>query len=166
MSVMRRLAVSVVVLLATCAAVAAAQPSAQSVTAGQLRVKFKQAMGDKLLVNRTISYPGHYVALDVGVPTIAKKGKYGTFTIYVVNGADVEADVTDLLADGHTGVLGTPGAGKIYWESGSTLYGDKYWMAKRQYGETVVLWWIGSKPVKKTDKSFKRLHAFLTKATS
>jgi hypothetical protein len=37
-------------------------------------------------------------------------------------------------------------------------------MAKKRYGGNVVLWWIGSKPVKKTDKTFKRLHTALLKA--
>jgi hypothetical protein len=31
--------------------------------------------------------------------------------------------------------------------------------------DEVVLWWIGEKPVKKTDATFKRLHTVLTKAT-
>jgi hypothetical protein len=166
MRVMRRLAAALVVLFALSASIAAAQPGSATVTGTQLKAKFKASTGDKLLVNRKISYPGHYVAFDAGAASIAKKAKYGTFTIYLVTGADVEAEVTDLLADAHTGVLGTPSAGKIYWEAGSTLYGDLYWMAKRRYGDNVVLWWIGSKPVKKTDASFKRLHTFLTKATS
>ncbi len=166
MSLMRRFAAALVLLLALSATVAAAHPSATSLTATQLKVRFKQSTGDKLLVSKNFSYAGHYTAFDLGVPTIAKKGKYGTFTVYLVNGGDLEAEVTDLLADGHTGVLGTPGAGNIYWESGTTLYGDKYWMAKRRYGANVVLWWISSKPVKKTDKTFKRLHTALTKAAS
>ncbi len=152
------------VVLALVAATALAQPSASSVTATQLTTAFKKSTGDRLLVNKKMSYPGHYRAYDAGVATIARKGKYGTFTVYLVTGADVEAEVTDLLADGRTGVLGVPGAGSIYWEAGSTLYGDLYWMAKKRYGENVVLWWIGSKPVKKTDKTFKRLHAALMKA--
>ena len=166
MTLMRRLAAAFLVLLAVSATSALASSSASTVTAAQLKVTFKKATGDKLVVNRKISYPGHYVAFDVGAASIAKKAKYGTFTVYLVTGADVEAEVTDLLADGHTGMLGTPSAGKIYWESGKTLYGDSYWMAKRRYGTNVVLWWIGSKPVKKTDRTFKRLHTTLTKATS
>ena len=61
-------------------------------------------------------------------------GKFGRFTIYVVTSGD-EEDVTRLLADGHTGVLGTPGPSTIYWESGSTfpnfLYrcADDEWVA-------------------------------------
>ncbi len=145
---------------------AVAQAStAPAVTTTQLTARFKQATGDKLLFNKNASYAGHYRAYDVGVQTIAKKGKYGTFTVYLVTGADLETDVTDLLADGHTGVLGEPGPGNIYWEEGSTVYGDKFWQAKKRYGQNVVLWWIGSQPVKKTDRTFKRLHAALTKAT-
>jgi hypothetical protein len=166
MSQMRRFAGVLLLALALTASAALAQSSATSVSAAQLKASFKKSTGDKLLVSKNYSYPGHYTAFDLGVVTIAKKGKYGTFTLYLVNGPDVQAEVTDLLADGHTGALGTPGPGNIYWESGSTVYGDKYWMAKRQYGENVVLWWIGSKPVKKTDKTFKRLHTALLNATS
>ncbi len=161
---MSRFAAVAAVVVAVVAATALAQPSASRVTAAQLTTAFKKSTGDKLLVNRKMSYPGHYVAYDAGVATIARKGKYGTFTVYLVTGPDVEAEVTDLLADGHTGVLGAPGAANIYWESGSTVYGDQYWLAKKRYGENVVLWWIGSKSVKKTDKTFKRLHAALLKA--
>lgn len=161
---MRHAAAALAVLVVTVASVALAQ--AQNVTAAQLTASFKKSTGDKLVLNKKMSYPGHYKAYDAGVATIARKGKYGTFTIYLVTGADVEGEVKDLLADGHTGALGTPGAASIYWESGKTLYGDPYWMAKKRYGGNVVLWWIGTKPVKKTDKTFKRLHAALLKATS
>ena len=133
--------------------------SAPTLTAAQLTTRFKQSTGDRLLVNRNMSNAGHYTAYDAGVTTIARQGKYGTFTAYLVTGADVETEVADLLADGRTGVLGTPGPGKIYWEAGTTIRGDRYWLAKRRYGDNVVLWWIGSKPVNKTDRTFKRLHA-------
>ena len=135
-----------------------------TLTTWQVSTRFKQATGDKLVQSRKASYPGHYVAFDLGVVTIAKKAKYGTFTVYVVTDPDVETQVTDLLADGHTGVLGTPSAGNIHWESGRTIYGDRFWLAKRRYGANVVLWWIGSTPVRKTDATFRRLHAALTKA--
>jgi len=166
MFVMRRLAAALLVLLVVPATAALAASSSPTVTAAQLKASFKRSTGDKLLVNRKSSYPGHYVAFDVGAASIAKKAKYGTFTIYLITGAEVDAEVTDLLADGHTGVLGSPSAGNIYWEYGKTLYGDPYWMAKRRYGQNVVLWWIGSKPVKKTDRTFKQLHKTLAKATS
>ena len=144
--------------------VAQASPSS-GITAAQLTAGFKKATGDKLLLNRKVSYPGHFRAYDVGVPTIAKKGKYGTFTIYLVTGSDVEADVEDLLADGYTGVLGTPGPSNIYWEAGTSIYGDKYWLAKKRYGPNVVLWWMGEKPVKRVDRTFKLLHRTLLKLT-
>lgn len=166
MSMMRPLAAAVALTLAlSVATTVASASSASGITAAQLTTRFKQSTGDKLVVNKKFSYAGHYKAFDVGVATIAKKGKYGTFTIYLVTGADLETEITDLLADGHTGVLGTPGAGNIYWEHGTSIYGDEYWLAKRRYGENVVLWWTGSKPVKKTDKTFKRLHTALTRAT-
>jgi hypothetical protein len=161
---MRHAAAALAVLVVIAASVALAQAPA-NVTAAQLTASFKKSTGDRLVPNKKMSYPGHYKAYDAGAVSIARKAKYGTFTVYLVTGTDVEAEVTDLLADGHTGALGTPGAANIYWESGKTVYGDQYWMAKKRYGGNVVLWWIGSKPVKKTDKSFKRLHAALLKAT-
>ena len=117
-------------------------------------------------MNPRASYAGHYRAYDLGVATFAKRGKWGTFTVYLVTGADVEADVTDLLSDTRTGVLATPTAGGIYWEQGATLQGQVYWQAKRRYGQNVVVTWIGSSATKKLDASWKRLHAALTKATS
>jgi hypothetical protein len=163
MNQMRRFVEALAILLAFSTAVAAAQTPASGITALQLQTRFKQITGDKLVVNKKSTYPGHYKAYDLGVPTIARKAKYGTFTVYLVTGADVEAEVKDLLADGHTGMLGTPGPGNIYWEEGKTIYGDVYWLAKRRYGGNVVLWWIGSKPMKKTDATWKRLHTTLTK---
>ena len=156
----RSLIICSLVLLALPALVAAAGPT---LTPWQVTTRFKQATGDKLVVNRKSTYPGHYTALDLGAVTIAKKGRYGTFTVYVVGAGDVETDVTDLLADGHTGVLGTPSTGSIYWESGTTIYGDRFWLAKRRYGANVVLWWIGDQQVRKTDATFKRLHTALTR---
>ena len=67
----------------------------------------------------------------------------------------------DLLADSHTGFVETPSAGGIYWEPNSTLYGDQYWLAKKRYGQNVVLYWSTSTAVKKTDATFKRLHRTL-----
>ena len=160
---MRRLLLCAVLLLLAAGGVRAASPS---LTPWQVTTRFKQATGDKLVVNRRSSYPGHYTALDLGAVTIAKKARYGTFTVYVVTDPDLEAQVTDLLADRHTGVLGTPGTGNIYWEAGTTIYGDDFWLAKRRYGTNVVLWWIGSQPVQKTDATFRRLHKALTKVTA
>jgi hypothetical protein len=166
MSTMRPLVAALALVLAlSFSATVASASSASGITAAQLTTSFKQSTGDKLVLNKKSSYAGHYKAFDVGVVTIARKGKYGTFTIYLVTGADVQAEVTDLLADARTGVLGTPGAGNIYWEPGTSIFGDRYWLAKRRYGENVVLWWSGEKPVKKTDKTFKRLHMALTNAT-
>jgi hypothetical protein len=163
---MRRFAV-VAVLALTCAlplAVAQAGPEA-SITAAQLTKSFRQTTGDKLVPNRPLSYAGHYKAYDVGPQSIARKGKYGTFTIYLVTGADVEADVQELLADARSGELGKPGPSNIYWEPGSTVFGDEYWLAKKRYGTNVVLWWTSEGPTKKVDKTFKRLHAALLRAT-
>jgi hypothetical protein len=139
--------------------------AAPATTSTQLTTRFKAATGQKLVVNKQRSYAGHYRAYDGGIQTAALKARFGTFAVYLVTATDVEAEAKDLLADSHTGQLGTPSAGKIYWEQGVSLYGDKYWQAKRRYGQNVVLTWIGSSSAKKTDATWKRLHAALTAAT-
>jgi hypothetical protein len=161
---MRRLVIALASVLVAAAA-AASSTASPATTATQLTTRFKAATGEKLVASKPKSYTGHYRAYDLGVQTIARKARWGTFTVYLVTGADTEAEVTDLLADSHTGALGQPTAGGIYWESGTTIHGDKFWMAKRRYGQNVVLWWIGSSGVKKTDATFKRLHTALTAAT-
>ena len=104
-------------------------------------------------------------AYDLGVATAANKARWGTFTVYLVTAANADAEVGDLLSDSHTGMLGTPSAGGIYWEQGVTLQGVSYWQAKRRYGQNVVVKWIGPTGAKKTDASWKRLHKALTAAT-
>ena len=153
-------------MLALAALTTTSSIAATTTTATQLTTRFKTATGgQKLVVNKQQSYAGHYKAYDGGPQTAALKARYGTFVVYLVAAADVESQVTDLLADTHTGELGAPSAGKIYWEQGVSLYGDEYWQAKRRYGQNVVLSWIGSTPAKKTDATWKRLHAALTAAT-
>ncbi len=152
-------------MLALAALMTSTSVAAPTTTAGQLTKRFKAATGQKLVVNKQWSNAGHYTAYSGGVQTPALKARYGTFVVYLVTAADVETEVTRLLADTHTGELGAPAAGKIYWETGSSIYGDAYWQAKRRYGQNVVLTWIGSTPAKKTDATWKRLHAALTAAT-
>jgi hypothetical protein len=163
---MRRIVFSCALLCALFAlsAHAAASVAAPSTTALQLTKRFKAATGEKLVRNSLLSSPGRYVAYDLGVQTITRKARWGTFTVYLVTSPDVETVVTDLLED-KRGQLGTASAGNIYWESGVTLQGVTYWQAKRRYGTNVVLKWIGSSNAKKTDASWKRLHLALTKAT-
>ncbi len=153
-------------LVGTFALLPATMVAGTEVSTTQTVNGFRTVTGDRLLVNKRASFPGRYVALDLGTPSISTRGRYGTFTVYVVTAPDAESQVADLLADGHTGKLGTPGPGNIFWESGSTLRGERYWLAKRRYGANVVLWWIGSTPVRKTDASFQRLHKALTAAAS
>ena len=72
--------------------------------------------------------------------------------MYLATAADVEAEVTDLLSDSHTGMLGTPSAGGIYWEQGADaaaatlLAGEAALRAERRRSK-----WIGSTSAKKTD---------------
>lgn len=135
----------------------------QAITAAQLVKRFKAATGSTLRVDRRASYPGHYTALALA-GSIANQGRYGRFVVFVVGPKTQAADVTDLLADGHTGVLGTPGPSTIYWESGSTIGGEQFWLAKKSYGANVVLWWYGS--TRKIDRTFKRVHLALRRAVS
>lgn len=161
---MRRLVFALLAMLVLTAG-AAAITASPATTATQLTTRFKKATGEKLVLNTTRSYAGHFKAYDLGVQTLTRQARWGTFTVYLVTGADVEAEVTGLLADARTGMLGQPSSGNIYWEAGSTIRGDPYWRAKRRYGQNIVLHWIGSSPVKKTDATWKRLHTALTAAT-
>jgi hypothetical protein len=157
-----------VLLIALLALVAVGSTAAavNTTTAAQLTSRFKAATGAKLVRNKTLSYAGHYAAYDLGAhPSAANAARFGQFTVYLVTAADPSADVDKLLADTHTGVKGTPGPGNIYWEAGSTLYGDKYWQAKRQYSQNVVVKWTTTSAVRKTDATWKRLHTALTAAT-
>jgi hypothetical protein len=162
MSFVRRLLVIAVLACLVAATIASAAPGT---TATQLTTRFKAATAEKLVANKQLSYAGHYKAYDLGLSTAFKRARWGTFTVYLITGADVETEVTSLLAHSRTGQLGTPTAGGIYWEQGATLHGQVYWQAKRRYGQNVVLKWIGSSATQKTDASWKRLHTALTKAT-
>lgn len=156
------------VLISVLALVAVGSTAAavSTTTAAQLTSRFKAATGVKLVRNKTLSYAGHYTAYDLGAhPSAVNSARFGKFTVYLVTAADPAADVNDLLADTHTGLKGTPGPGNIYWEAGATLYGDKYWQAKRLYGQNVVVKWTTASTVRKTDVTWKHLHAALTTAT-
>jgi hypothetical protein len=154
---MRRAHLSLALLAALVALTVAVAPAsgATALTASQVIARFKAATGSTLLVDKHSSYRGHYTALSLS-PSLSNQGRYGRFTLYVVGASATTADVTKLLADGHTGVVGTPGAASIYWESGQYLGGGTFWLAKKQYGANLVLWWFGSK--KKVDAAFTRIH--------
>ena len=156
---MRRAVAAVVVLVLVGALAAGVAVSATSAhTPAQVVARFKALTHTTLVVDKRSSYPGHYTAL--GVPqSISNIGRYGRFTIWVVTSGN-EEDVHDLLANPHTGELGTPGLSSIYWEQGSTMGGTLYWLAKKRYGTDLVLWWYGSK--QKIDAGFQRLHRPLT----
>ena len=157
--------VYLVAMFALASLLATSSVASSSTTATQLTTRFKAASGQKLVLSKQRSYAGHYKAYDGGIQTSALKARFGTFMVYLVTATDVETEVTGLLADSHTGQLGARSAGGIYWEQGVSLYGDKYWQAKRRYGQNVVLTWVGSSPAKKTDATWKRLHKALTAAT-
>jgi hypothetical protein len=153
--------VSVVVALAA----GTASGGSSAVTVTQLKSGFKKATGQTLVVDRARSSAGRYTAFNLGVQTKTKQARYGTFTIYLVTSPDPASVIPTLLQDAHTGVVGTPGAGGIRWESVSLLTGQTGWMAKRPYGANVVLWWTSATPVKKTDRTWTTLHKALTVVT-
>jgi hypothetical protein len=145
-------------LLAALAALAVAVAPASGATAptaAQVVARFKAATGSTLLVDKRSSYAGHYTALSLS-PSISNLGRYGRFTLYVIDAGSLPADVDRLLSDPHTGVRGAPGPANIYWESGRYLSGSTFWLAKKQYGVNLVLWWYGSE--KKVNAAFSRLH--------
>jgi hypothetical protein len=152
-------------MLALAAVMTTSSVAAPSTTASQLTKRFKTATGEKLVRNTQVSYAGHYVAYDLGVPTPAKKAKWGTFTVYLVTGASLDTEVQDLLKNTRTGMLEKPTAGGVYWESGTTIYGQQYWQAKKRYGQNVVVKWIGPSGAKKLDAAWTRLHTALVRAS-
>ena len=110
-------------------------PPGPSLTTWQVSTRFKQATGDKL-----VSEPKGVLPGALRRPRSRGGDDREEGPLRDVHGLrrhrspTSRHEVTDLLADGHTGVLGTPGAGNIYWEPGRTIYGDRFWLAKRRYG--------------------------------
>ena len=149
------------VAVAGALSVSAAAARTSSLAPAQVVARFRVATGGKLIVDPRANYPGHYTALGVA-QSISNIGKFGRFTIYVVTSGS-EEDVDHLLADGRTAVLGAPGPSIIYWESGTTIRGDRYWLAKKRYGN-LVLWWYGT--AQKIDPTFRRLHRALLAMTT
>ncbi len=163
---MKKTSLVIAIATAVSASLAAGASGAPStVTVAQLKSGFKKATGQTLVVDRVASTAGHYTAFNLGVQTTTKRARYGTFTIYLVTGGDVAADVNRLLTDPHTGELVAPAAGGIYWEKDSTMSGTDIWMAKRPYGANVVIWWTTTSPARKTDRTWTVLHKALTSVT-
>jgi hypothetical protein len=154
---MRRAHLRLALLAALAVSAVAVVPAsgATALSASQTVARFKAATGSKLQVDKRASSPGHYTAL-VLAPSISNQAKYGRFTLYVVAPGATNGDVRTLLTDTHTGVLGAPGPSNIFWEQGRYLTGGTYWLAKKQYGANLVLWWYG--PEKKVNAAFKRVH--------
>jgi hypothetical protein len=141
-------------LLAASATASTARPA---LTPSVLAKEFATATGTRLHVDSRASVRGHYTAL-VGSQSIAEIGAYGRFVIYVFSTSSLK-DVNELLANTHTGVLGAPGSASVYWEHGTTMGGDRFWLAKKRYGPNIVLWWYG--PQAKVTPPFGRLHRAL-----
>ena len=158
---MRRTCLSFALVVGLLAfAAVGARASSSPLTSSLVTARFKAATGAKLVADRASSYQGHYAALGLP-PSITNQARFGRFSLYVVGPATTADDVTQLLADSHTGALGTPGASQIYWEKGRYLTGGTYWLAKKQYGPNLVLWWYGTE--KKGSPAFPRVHKVLTK---
>jgi hypothetical protein len=142
--------------MATAQIAGAATPS--SLSSSQVVARFRAHTEARLRVDPRASYPGHYAAL--GLPlSIANTGRFGHFTVWVVSSGH-EEDVHGLLANAHTGLLGSPGPSSIYWEHGKTISGTSFWLAKKRYGPNIVLWWYGSRA--RIDATFQRLHRALS----
>jgi hypothetical protein len=147
--------------LAAVTAVASAHGAPATVTSAQLTAGFKKATGQKLVVDRGRTSTGHYTAYNLGAQTKTKQDRYGTFTIYLVTGPDVAGDVQRLLMDPHTGQVGAPATGGLYWEHDSTMTGQSVWLAKHLYGANVVLWWTTTSTTRKIDRTYATLHKAL-----
>lgn len=145
-------------LLALLTAVTVSARAAAPLTPHTAAARFQQATGVRLRPDPRLHYDGHWVALTA-LPSQANLGRFGTFTVYVLKGADLEADLHDLLADGHTGKLGAPSPGGIHWEPAPLISGGTAWLAKKRYGPNVVLWRYGTE--KRMDRSFRELHRAL-----
>jgi hypothetical protein len=147
-------------LAALVLALGASAATEARVTSAQVVKRFKAATGDTLRRDRAASDPGVYEALDFGSrPSFSLTARYGQITIFVVVADDVDAAVLELLEDSHTGGLAKPDAKGIYWEEGLTLHGERTWLAKKRYGQNLVLWSLGER--KRTDRRFARVDRVL-----
>lgn len=133
-------------------------PDTAALTPAQVIKRFETATGRKLAADARSARAGHYTALRLA-KSVTNIALYGDFTIWVVAPGALEADSRQLLTNAHTGALGTPGAAGIYWEQGSSLGGQAYWLGKKRYGANLVLWHYGT--AAKVDPAFKRLHKVL-----
>ncbi|MFN8221933.1 MAG: hypothetical protein U0R50_01645 [Gaiellales bacterium] len=129
-------------------------------TQAQVSKRFEKATGRRLAADAASSRAGHYVALRLP-RSVTTTALYGDFTLWLVQPGSLEADVTQLLTNVHTGELGSPGPGGIYWEQVTSLSGRTAWLAKKRYGPNLVLWHYG--PVHRVDPPFSRLHKALVK---
>jgi hypothetical protein len=154
---MRGIFAAALVCLLAPAASAGASTTEPALAPAVVAKEFAAATHMRLHVDSRTSVRGHYTAL-VGSQSIAEIGAYGRFVIYVV-GAERPDEVTELLTNLHTGVLGTPGPAAVYWEHGTSIGGDGYWLGKKRYGPNIVLWWYGAQA--KVTPPFARLHRVL-----
>lgn len=138
---------------------ATAAPLSQS----QVIKRFAQATGRTLAVDRGASRPGHYTVLRLS-SSVTNTATYGEFKLFLVAPGTLDADTRQLLLNVHTGELGSPAAGGIYWEQTRLLSGGTVWLGKKRYGQNLVLWHYG--PIPKVDPTFKRLHKALTKVVA
>ncbi len=129
-----------------------------ALTQAQVIKRFEAATGKRLVVDTRSGNAGHYSALRLA-KSVSNAALYGDFTLWVVAPGTLEDDIARLLTNVHTGLLGAPGAAGIYWEQGTYLGGQTYWLGKKRYGANLVVWRYGAEP--KVDPSFKRLHKIL-----
>ena len=96
--------------------------------------------------------------------SVTNTATYGDFRLYLLAPGTTADDADELLVNLHTGELGSPGPGGVYWEQTRMLSGGTVWLGKKRYGPNLVLWHYGS--VQKVDPTFKRLHQALLRVVA
>jgi hypothetical protein len=137
--------------------------SGAPLTQAQVVTRFAKATGHRLEVDRASSRAGRYTVLRLSA-SVTNTATYGDFRLYLLPQGATDADTEQLLMNLHTGELGTPAAGGVYWEQTRLLGGGTVWLGKKRYGRNLVLWHYG--PVHKVDATFRRLHLALLRVAS
>ena len=135
---------------------------AAPIGASQLVARFRQASGGTQL-RGTATPDAAWEQLGLGLdPTPRQQGRYGTFTVYVVE-ADHDEAVDSLLSDKETAKPLAEDANGIYWDFDELA---NSYVAHKRYGPNVVLAWWNERPEPGTDARFERLDALLQEATA
>lgn len=137
------------------------EQEAAPIGAQQLATQFRQASGGTRLRAATPDVSWEQLSLGED-PTPRQQRRYGTFTVYVVEGNNEDA-VASLLADKDRAQPLEQDANGIYWDFDELA---NSYVAHKRYGPNVVLAWWNERPEPGTDARFERLDAFLQEATA